>query len=346
MPLEKKEELALINNIRETYSRLNKMKSDIRDIECLKNENHAKKPKEIEKAPIAPSEPSMPIKPTAPSRPSFKTNVRAKDCWKTAFGACGGAVAFIGVFGLCVREVFWIFLAIAIAGAVSPFLVWALVILCKRTKERIKILRAHRARVKEYRATLLEYPQKLEHFNELKRCYDDGYRIYKKRFDEWNVRRENYLNELSKCEEIDKKLDAEFEEKKKTEIALYKKENKFDELESNFKKMTYGVIGENYFWNLDEIEAYMRDGRADSIKEAIAVFEDAKYKQDLIDAQSMAMETAEQNKPKWYTVFVKRRTEYGESTKTVEVQANSEAEAINAGMNMVPRSISAKAAKQ
>lgn len=133
---------------------------------------------------------------------------------------------------------------------------------------------------------------------------------------------------LKKNKEIDrKKIETEYREK------IAKIEDDYPD----------EYIGEKYYPDLDEIIELIKSGRADTIKEAINLFEEIKYKERQLEIQREEAEERnrlerEKNRKIKYTVRVERY----DGDSFVDVVANSEAEAISAAMNMVKGSITAK----
>lgn len=338
---QKEEELSKIKTIRESYSKLKEMEEDIDKIRYKRNDKHVERPKFEEKKP---AEPVNPAKCNLCSSPSYP---------KTYDVNWGGAAKYFLILLLILAAVpflcafiyggfYWIVFAIGCLVSCIPLFVMLIRMIINKAREG------------EYRRKCLEIKRinervKLNYEANTKKFHEGReYQRYKIRYKMWEDKKLDYEKALKECDEADKRIEEEFEKNKVKEIEKYKEDHKFDDFELEFYDMINGIIGKKYLDNLDEIESFMIDGRADSIKEAIAVLEDDRHKEELIYAQhraykaSKAVEEALVTRKKEYEVEVEYMDYGHEHYKTVGVNANSEAEAINAAMNMVANSISAK----
>lgn len=172
-----------------------------------------------------------------------------------------------------------------------------------------------------YRDNDKEYHLKLE----TNQRYDQIKLEEKKKLAEYNKKIGKIKDKVRKI--LKKKKEADRQEKIAKIETAYRE--KIAEIERDYPDE---YIGEKYYYYLDEIIELIKSGRADTVKEAINLFEEMKYKERQLEIQR------EKNQKIEYCVFVNTYDDY----HRVNVVANSEAEAINAAMNMVEGSVRAR----
>lgn len=157
------------------------------------------------------------------------------------------------------------------------------------------------------------------------------------------------LEDDEKLAEYNKKIDKVKDKVRK--ILKKNKENDRQKIETEYREKIAKIeddypdeyIGEKYYPDLDEIIELIKSGRADTIKEAINLFEEIKYKERQLEIQREEAEERnrlerEKNRKIKYRVRVKTY----DGASFVDIVANSEAEAISAAMNMVKGAITAE----
>lgn len=128
--------------------------------------------------------------------------------------------------------------------------------------------------------------------------YERYLKEYKKELSEYNINKTYMENEYPKLkEEYDVKYNIfsdRFDEKKMeyaNMVLAQREESKTAEKDAKDIYGKYGdIISSIYYDNLNEIIEIFERGRADSIKEAINVFENDRKSQELIDAQNRIRE--------------------------------------------------------
>ncbi len=210
----------------------------------------------------------------------------------------------------------------------------------------------------------------IEHMKNPKRITEYGthyapgaYWTYRDRETEYSKK----LKQDEKMVEYNEKIEAVKDEVKKILIEKRKNQYKKDiaEIENEYPDE---YIGEKYFSDLPRIIDLIKSGRADTAKEAINLLEVIKYNERQLELQRKEIEEnqrlererlyaeqqryeyeqkrlrAEQqnNANRTYKVRVNTSKDRPWIGQTVSVNARSEAEAINAAMNMVAGAISAE----
>ena len=104
----------------------------------------------------------------------------------------------------------------------------------------------------------------------------------------------------------------------------------------DYVKTIDGLYPESEYGNLYRVIDILEDGRADDVGSALRYMDQLRAEERRLDAIRESQQT-QANGPREYSVYVDyyKNSLYGETTATVEVEANSEAEAINAAMNMI-----------
>ena len=109
---------------------------------------------------------------------------------------------------------------------------------------------------------------------------------------------------------------------------------------NDYVKTIDGLYPESEYGNLYRVIDILEDGRADDVGSALRYMDQLKAEERRLDA---IREQTQANGPREYSVYVDYYSNslHRETSYIVDVEANSEAEAINAAMNMTPGAIRA-----
>ena len=108
-----------------------------------------------------------------------------------------------------------------------------------------------------------------------------------------------YNEKLAKYDEILRQHNEEEElislkiREEETKLANTIKKNKYDPLIKRLEKENDGIVGEKYYPDLSLIIELLENGRSDSIKEAINLVEDIKFKERQLELEREKMEREE-----------------------------------------------------
>ena len=124
------------------------------------------------------------------------------------------------------------------------------------------------------------------------RKYNDDlakYNKYVQEKDIYNKKLENYNEILKQHEDEEESISSKIEEEE-TKLANSIRAKKYNPLIEKLEKENDGIIGDIYYPDLSLIIDLLESGRADSIKEAINLVEDIKFKERQLDLEREKME--------------------------------------------------------
>lgn len=136
---------------------------------------------------------------------------------------------------------------------------------------------------------------------------------YSQEYNKYKILLDEYNKIVEQKEAEDKKI-AKMLQKEKEKIQEEIRQNELVPLQEKLDKTNNNLISEEYFGDLDTIIGLLNSGRADSLKEALNLLEDMKYKErqlelerEKIEREEAAREEAARMEEKRYQEDIRRR---------------------------------------
>lgn len=258
---------------------------------------------------LPPNKPSKPIQPGKISKEKFglyswEFKPKAVCIVFLIIGIVLALSTFIALGNLNFEMQPFLTILFIVSGVIAllPYSIQALALLliegkrCSEVNKRNKV--DYDTKVKNYINEIENvYPQRLEKYEEDMVQYKKDLAEYEEKLKEYESENELYNKRLKENSDIDAKYNAAL---KQASVLMNKyNENVVKEAEKAFEEQIEKIglyYPMKYIYEIDEITNILVDARADSLKEAINVYEEKQYKQKMLNEQRKLRYEQEENR--------------------------------------------------